>query len=163
MLQIKFLSARCVGLLLSALCISLAHGKPPAEWKFEEWRDAVNKTQIEQKPLFVMFGFEDCVWCDHLYRRAMNDAELRAKYQNSVALTYFDTKSTKTDEPLLMPGGALRTRAEIIKQFQAYPTPSWVFISATGEVLSANRGGKSTAREMLRDLESALSKREARQ
>jgi len=136
-----------------------AHGKPPTEWQFKTWQDAVTQAEAEKKPLFVIFGFEDCQWCDYLYRRGMNDAELRGKYQQAAALTYFDTKSTNQAEQLILPGGATITRAEIIKRFQAYPTPSWVFISPSGEVLQANRSGKSTSREMLRDLEAALLKK----
>jgi thioredoxin-related protein len=138
------------------LCGQLAQAKPPAEWQFKEWRDAVEQAETERKPLFVLFGYEDCRWCEHLYRRGMNDADLRSRYQQGVVLTYFDTKSPKQDEQLVLPGGTTFARAELIKRFQAYPTPSWVFLSPSGVVLQANRGARSTAREMLRDLEAAL-------
>jgi len=137
----------------------LAQAKPPAEWQFKEWRDAVAQAEREKKPLFVLFGYEDCPWCEYLYRRGMNDADLRSKYQQGAVLTYFDTKGPKPDEQLVLPGGEAVARADIIKRFQAYPTPSWVFLSPSGAVLQANRNGKSTAREMLRDLDAALSKK----
>jgi hypothetical protein len=46
----------------------------------------------------------------------------------------------------------------LIKRYQAYPTPSWVFLSTSGAPLAGNRSGKTTSREMLRDVEQALSK-----
>jgi thioredoxin-related protein len=150
---------RVAVVLVSLFVGQLAHAKPPAEWQFQEWRDAVAKAESEKKPLLILFGFEDCQWCDYLYRRGMNDANLRSKYQQAAALTYFDTKNTNQAEQLTLPGGATVTRAEIMQRFQAYPTPSWVFISPSGEVLQTNRSGKSTSREMLRDLEAALSKK----
>jgi thioredoxin-related protein len=152
------MSFRLAMLVSISLCGQLAQAKPPAEWQFKEWRDAVAQAESEKKPLFVLFGYEGCQWCEHLYRRGMNDADLRSKYQQGAALTYFDTKSPRQDEQLALPGGATFARAELIKHFQAYPTPSWVFLSPSGAVLQTNRNGKSTTREMLRDLEAALSK-----
>jgi thioredoxin-related protein len=153
------MSPRRVVLLFMLLGGQLAQAKPPAEWQFKEWQDAVAQAESEKKPLFVLFGFESCQWCEHLYRRGMNDAGLRSQYQQRVVLTYVDTKNPKQDEQMVLPGGATVARAELIKRLQAYPTPSWVFLSPSGLVLHANRNGKSTAREMLLDLETALSKK----
>ena len=137
---------------------SVALAKPPAEWQFKEWGAAVAQAEAEKKPLFVLFGYEDCEWCAYLYRRGMNDSDLRSKYQQGVVLTYVDTKSHKPDDTFVMPGGATLSHADLIRRFQAYPTPSWVFLSPTGALLHANRNGKLTSREMLRDIEIALSK-----
>ena len=147
----------CVSLSLLVSSFA-ATANPPAAWAFKEWGDAVAQASTEKKPLFVMFGFEDCQWCEHLYRRGMNDADLRTKYQQSVVLAYMDTKSHKPDEQFTLPDGSKVTHADLLKRFQAYPTPSWVFFSSSGNVLHTNRNGKSTTREMLRDLETALSK-----
>ncbi|MEP6941249.1 MAG: thioredoxin fold domain-containing protein [Rudaea sp.] len=146
-------------LALTALFFSQgALANPPANWEFKEWNEAVVQANAEKRPILVMFGYEDCRWCEYLYRRGMNDADLRAKYKQSVVLAYVDTKSHKPDEEFAMPGGAKTTHAELIRRFQAYPTPSWVFLSPSGEVLHTGRNGKSTSRDMLRDLETALSK-----
>lgn len=131
---------------------------PPANWEFKEWNAAVAQASAEKKPLFIMFGYEDCTWCEHLYRRAMSDSDVRARYQKSVALTYFDTKGHRPDEVFALPGGAKATHEELIKRFAAYPTPSWVFLSPSGQLLHAGRNGKTTTREMVKDVETALSK-----
>jgi len=146
-------------LLLSALLLLLApaaFSKPPAEWRFQDWPAAVATAEKTQKPLFVLFGFEQCPYCDHLYRHGMDSSDLRAKYQGSVVLSYYDTRAHGADDPVRLPGGATMTHAQFIKQLRAYPTPSWLFLSPKGTVLQASRGSKTTSRELLRDLEAAL-------
>jgi thioredoxin-related protein len=152
-------SAMLARLLLSALMLVVApaaFSKPPAEWKFQDWPAAVAHAEKTQRPLFVLFGFEQCPYCDHLYRHGMDNAELRAKYQSSVVLAYYDTRARGPDDPVPVPGGATMSHAQFIKHFRAYPTPSWLFMSAKGTVLKANRGSKSTSRDLLRDLDAAL-------
>ena len=151
-----------VRLLLSALlllAVPAAFSKPPAEWQFQDWNAAVATAQKTNRPLFVLFGFEQCPYCDHLYRHGMDSPDARSKYQASVVLTYYDTMARKPDEVVSLPGGASMTHAQLIKHFRAYPTPSWVFLSPKGTVLKANRGSKSTSRQLLRDLEAALAAR----
>ena len=146
-------------LLLSALLLVGAPAvlaKPPVEWRFQDWNAAVAAAERSNKPLFVLFGFEQCPYCDHLYRHGMDNSDLRAKYQASVVLAYYDTLTRRPDETVALPGGATMSHAQLIKHFRAYPTPSWVFLSPKGTVLRANRGSKSTSAVLLRDLEAAL-------
>jgi len=146
-------------LLLSALLLLLvpaAHSKPPAEWRFQDWNAAVAAAEKTNKPLFVLFGFEQCPYCEHLYRNGMDSSELRTKYQAGAVLAYYDTRAHGPDEPVQLPGGATMNHAQFIKQFRAYPTPSWMFMSSKGTVLQANRGSKSSSRDLLRDLDAAL-------
>jgi alcohol dehydrogenase class IV len=65
----------------------------------------------------------------------------------------------KPDEMIALPGGSSMSHAQLIKHFRAYPTPSWVFLSTKGTVLKANRGSKSTSRQLLLDLDAALAAR----
>ena len=149
-------------LLLSALLLlaaPIAFAKPPAEWRFRDWKAAVAEAQRTNKPLFVLFGFEECPYCDHLYRHGMDSSEVRAKYQAGAVLTYYDTKAHGPDETIALPGGATMSHAQFIKQFRAYPTPSWMFLSPKGAVLQTNRGSKSTSAALLRDLDAALAAR----
>jgi thioredoxin-related protein len=151
-----------VRLMLSTvllLAVPAALAKPPAEWQFQEWNAAAATAARTNKPLFVLFGFEECPYCEVLYRQGMASAELRTRYQASVVLTYYDTRAHGPDDVVRLPGGATMTHAQFIKSFRAYPTPSWVFLSAKGAVLQANRGSKSTSRQLLRDLEAALAAR----
>ena len=131
---------------------------PPKDWEFQEWDAAVVQANVEKKPLFVLFGFEDCQWCEYLYRRGMNDSDLRTKYKQNVVLAYMDTKSHRPDETFALQNGSKIRHADLIKRFQAHPTPSWIFFSPAGEVLHTNRNGKSTSRELRRDIEIALSR-----
>jgi thioredoxin-related protein len=145
--------------LLSALLLvaaQAAFSKPPAAWQFQDWNAAVAAAERSNKPLFVLFGFEECPYCDHLYRNGMDSAELRNKYQASVVLAYYDTRARKADDVVRLPGGATMSHTQFIQQFRAYPTPSWMFMSTKGAVLKANRGSKSTSRDLLRDLDAAL-------
>jgi thioredoxin-related protein len=152
------MTRKALGLLFLVLCSAGVDAKPPVEWEFKEWSVALAQSKTAKKPIFVLFGYEDCRWCEYFYRRAMNDADLRAKYQSSVVLSYVDTVSVSKDTTFELPDGSTIPHSEFIRRFGAYPTPSWIFMSASGTVLLSNRNGKSTAREMFRDLEHALSK-----
>jgi thioredoxin-related protein len=145
--------------VLLLLVASAVHSKPPAEWQFQDWNAAVAAAEKSNKPLFVLFGFEKCPYCDHLYRNGMNNADVRLRFQAGAVLAYYDTMARKPDDPVVLPGGATMRHADFIKQFRAYPTPSWMFLSAKGKVLEANRGSKSTGRDLLRDLDAALAAR----
>jgi thioredoxin-related protein len=141
------------------LAASAAFGKPPAEWQFQDWNAAVAAAEKTNKPLFVLFGFEKCPYCDYLYRNGMSSPEVRTRFQTGAVLAYYDTMARKPDEAVVLPGGAAMSHAAFIKQFRAYPTPSWMFLSAKGTVLKANRGSKSTGGDLLRDLDAALAAR----
>jgi thioredoxin-related protein len=157
------MSAMPIRLLFAAVLLvagSAAFSKPPAEWQFQDWNAAVAAAERTRKPLFVLFGFEKCPYCDHLYRHGMNSAQLRSRFQSDAVLAYYDTMARKPDERVVLPGGATMSHADFIKRFRAYPTPSWMFVSPKGQVLRANRGSKSTDRELLRDLEAALAARQ---
>jgi len=153
------MSLRALCFFVSILCLPVAQAEPPDSWQFKEWTQAIAQVNDEKKPLFVLFGYADCPWCEYLYRRGMNDTEVRAKYKQNFVVTYVDTKSHRPEEIFVLPGGATITHGDLIKRFQAYPTPSWIFLSPSGSVLHSNRNGKTTAREMLRDIDFALAKR----
>lgn len=145
--------------LLSALLLVAASAvlaKPPAEWQFEDWNAATAAAERTRRPLFVLFGFEECPYCEYLYRHGMDNAQARARYQASAVLTYYDTRAHAPDEVIRLPGGATLSHAQFIKNYRAYPTPSWVFLSSKGTVLQANRGSRATARQLLSDLEAAV-------
>jgi thioredoxin-related protein len=142
----------------AALTIPQAHAKPPAEWQFKTLPEAITQSETENKPLLIMFGFEKCTWCDYLYNAGMNSESLRKEYQGAVALAYYDTRVPKADDIVNLPAGATIKHADFIKQYRAYPTPSWIFISPKGQILHGNNNGKTTTREMRRDLEVALKK-----
>jgi len=149
-------------LLLSTpllLAIPSAFARPPAEWQFQDWNAAVSAAERTRKPLFVLFGFEECPYCEHLYRNGMANAEARARFQESALLTYYDTRAHKPDDVVRLPGGATMSHAQFIQRFRAYPTPSWIFLSPKGDVLRANRGSKSTSRQLTSDLDAALAAR----
>jgi len=151
-----------VRLLLSALLLLIvptAFSKPPPEWQFQDWNAAVAAAEKNHKPIFVLFGFEECPYCQYLYRHGMDNADLRAKYQSSVVLTYYDTKAHAPDDVIKLPGGTTMTHGEFMKRFRAYPTPSWMFMSTQGAVLQANRGSKSTSEQLLHQLDAALAAR----
>src|SRR5262245_58560707 len=118
-----------VRLLLSALlllAVQASFAKPPAEWRFQDWNAAAAAAEKSNKPLFVLFGFEECPYCQYLYQHGMDSAPARAKYQASVVLTYYDTRARKPDDVVRLPGGATMSHAQFIQRFRAYPTPSWM-------------------------------------
>ena len=150
----RFLCAFGLSLLVAA-----AQAKPPADWHFQPWDAALASSAASQRPVFVLFGYDDCRWCDYLYQRGMNDDEVKSQYAKHFSMTYVDTKAPNQDEVFTLPGGEKITLKDLVKRFRGYPTPSWVYLSPTGQLIHADRGGKSTAREMLRDLEIVQSRR----
>lgn len=142
----------------SLLSISTACARPPAEWPFKPWNEAVAVAKAEKKPLFVLFGYESCEWCRVLYRGGMNDPDVLSKYRSSLVLTYVDTEATSEDARFVLPEGTSFSLKDLLDRYRVYPVPSWVYLSETGVLLNSDRGGRTTSRELLRDIEIALSK-----
>jgi thioredoxin-related protein len=136
-----------------------AQAKPPADWPFQSWDAAVAASAADHRPVFVLFGFEACTWCEYLYQRGMNDDEVKSQYAKHFSLTYVDTKAKHQDKVFTLPGGEKILLKDLVTRYRGYPTPSWIYLSHTGQLLHADRGAKSTARELLKDLETAESKR----
>ena len=145
-------------MLISWLCASISQAAPPTNWPFKSWDEAVAISKAEHKPLFVLFGYEECEWCHYLYHRGMNDAEVLSKYSSSFSLTFIDTKATPETTVFHFPDGSAVLLKELLRRYRVYPVPSWVFLSETGVLLHSNRGGRTPTRELLRDLEVALAK-----
>jgi len=150
---------RLLFLALLLLVGPAASARPPAEWQFQDWNVATATAERNNKPLFVLFGFEECPYCAYLYKHGMDSSEVRSKYQANTVLTYYDTRAHRPDETVRLPGGATMSHAQFIQQFRAYPTPSWIFLSDKGTVLKADRGSKSSSGQLLSDLDAALAAR----
>lgn len=140
------------------LSVSPSFAGPPASWPFKPWDEAVSASKVQKKPLLVLFGYDDCKWCHVLYRGGMNDDEVLARYSANLVLTYVDTKTTAAETRFRLPDGSSVPLKELLKLYRAYPVPSWVYLAANGTVLHSNRLGTTTARELLKDMEVALSK-----
>lgn len=136
-----------------------AHASPPDHWGFIDLDAAMVKAREQNKPVFLLFGFQNCPWCEHMYRTSMRDDELREQLQRRTVLAYFDTRARSRDTLVNLPEGGQVTSGEFIKRFHAYPTPSWLYLSPTGEILGGSRDARKTARELKDELEQVLAAR----
>ncbi|TFY97610.1 thioredoxin family protein [Ramlibacter humi] len=146
-------------LAVLVLLATSAQANPPEKWGFVELDAAMAQAKEQNKPVFLLFGFQNCPWCEYMYRTSMRDDEMREMFQRSVVLAYFDTRARPNGAMVSLPEGGQVTNAEFVKRFKAYPTPSWLYLTPTGEVLGGNRNAKTTARELKFELEKVLAAR----
>lgn len=130
---------------------------PPAEWGFQKLPAAMAAAKNSNKPVFLLFGFESCGNCRRLYSQTLIDEDLRVTFQKSFVLAYVDTEGHGEPDGYML-GGELLTHGDLMARFGGSPTPSWVFLTPKGVRLHGERGGKTMARELLRDGETALEK-----
>jgi thioredoxin-related protein len=58
-----------------ALCFvatSAAHAKTPDGWPFVEYTEAIKLSQKSGKPMFVLFGFPTCPYCEYLNKHTFS-------------------------------------------------------------------------------------------
>lgn len=147
--------------LIAFIAIFLSTGTfaaPPAEWGFQKLPAAMAAAKAANKPVFVLFGHEACGYCKLLYRQTLSDEDLRKTFQKDFVLAYVDTDGLGEPDSYQLGSDPAQGRADFIKAFNAYPTPSWVFLTPKGIRLHGERGGKTMARELLRDGDTALEK-----
>lgn len=143
--------------IAAALLSTVAIAAPPAEWGFKRLPQALEEAAQSKKPVFALFGFETCGGCKRLYRDTLSDTDLRRAFQEKFVLAYVDTEGAGEPDSYSI-GDDLLNHAEVVSRFKGYPTPSWNFLTPAGERLNGGRGGKTPARELMRDGEVALEK-----
>ena len=142
-----------LGLMLSSETVRAA---PPPEWGFINIKDGFKKARDENKPIFVLFGFENCPWCKVLYRSAFSDTELREYYRKEFVLVYMSTRG-ENEEPLYkLPDGQELSAAQITKAWNVYPTPSWRWLRPDGSVIAMDNNARTTPREFRLKAENVL-------
>lgn len=142
------------------LLASAALAAPPAEWKFQRLPQAMEEAAKSKKLVFALFGFETCGGCKRLYRDTLSDEDLRKAFQEKFVLAYVDTEGAGEPDSYSI-GNDLLNHAEVVSRYKGYPTPSWNFLTPKGERLHGGRGGRTLARELMRDAEVALEKLKA--
>lgn len=131
---------------------------PPAEWGFKKLPAAMAEAKAANKPIFILFGFETCLGCKKLYRDALYDKELRETFQKNFVLAYVDTEKFGEPDSYSIGGRPAVSHADLMAEFKASPTPSWVWLTPNGARLYGDRGGRTTSRELLRDSEAVMEK-----
>ena len=116
-----------------------AHAKPPEDWPFVEYNDAVRMAKRMNKPMFVYFGFPTCPYCEIANRNTFSINALRKRYTEHYVLAYFDIRGDPND-PITLPAGEKLTRAEAIQRLRSSPVPAWMFVSPTGKEILLRRG-----------------------
>ena len=136
---------------------TLALGAPPDQWTYQRLPEAFATAKASNKPIYLQFGFEACGGCKALYRNAYSDSDLRDAMHKDFVVAYLDTEGTDEPASYTFPDGSVITHNDLISQFKAAPTPSWIFLSPKGDRLEGSgRGGRTFPRELMRDAGKAL-------
>lgn len=144
---------------LVALFLSIElFAAPPVEWGFQKLPTAMAEAKTANKPVFVLFGFETCPGCKRLYSQALSNNDLRETFRKNFVLAYVDTEGNGEPGSYPIGDGPALSHAELMTMFKGTPTPSWVFLTSKGVRLHSERGGKTTASDLMRDGEIALEK-----
>ncbi|MFN0161287.1 MAG: thioredoxin family protein [Burkholderiales bacterium] len=128
-----------------ALCFLAApatHAKTPDGWPFVEYTEAIKLSQKSGKPMFVLFGFPTCPYCEYLNKHTFSSEMLRKRYSASYVLGYFDIRGNPADV-LTLHDGKKMTRAEAIKHLKGSPVPGWTFVSSDGKEILQRKGSRT--------------------
>ncbi|MBL8377945.1 MAG: DUF255 domain-containing protein [Burkholderiales bacterium] len=128
-----------------ALCLFAAtagHAKTPDGWPFVEYTEAIKLSQKTGKPLFVLYGFPTCPYCEYLNKHTFSSEMLRKRYTANYVLGYFDIRGNPADV-LTLHDGKKMTRAEAIKHLKGSPVPGWTFVSSDGRELLQRKGSRT--------------------
>ena len=143
-------------LTLALLQTVSALAAPPVDWGFVNIKEGFKRAHDENKPIFILFGFENCPWCKVLYRNALSDSELRDFYRKEFVLVYMSTLGEKEDPVYRLPGGLELSAKEITKTWKVYPVPSWRWLRPDGTLIAADSNARTTVREFRFKGEDAL-------
>jgi thioredoxin-related protein len=138
------------------LCEVPAFAAPPPEWGFVNIKEGFKRAQEEHKPVFILFGFENCPWCKVLYRSAFADSELRDFYRKEFVLVYMSTLGENEEKTYKLPDGQELSAKEITKSWKVYPVPSWRWLRPDGSLIGTDSNARTTAREFRFKGENAL-------
>lgn len=121
------------------LAPAVAQAKPPEEWPFIEFNQAVRTAKRVNKPMFVYFGFPTCPYCEIANKNTFSSNTLRKRYTEHYVLAYFDVRGN-ADDIIALPGGEKLTRAEAMTRLRSNPVPAWMFVSPEGKEILMRRG-----------------------
>lgn len=147
----------CFSMLFGVLlAVEAVQAAPPPEWGFVNIKDGFKKAREENKPVFMLFGFENCPWCKVLYRSAFSDTELREFYRKEFVLVYMSTRGENEEPSYKLPDGQEMSAAQITKAWKVYPVPSWRWLRPDGSVIAMDNNARTTPREFRFKAENAL-------
>jgi thioredoxin-related protein len=118
--------------LLLCLIGSSALADAPAGYPFQSFDKAMQQAAVEKKPLFVYFGRYGCGYCEKTNKEAFSSDKVRDVYTSHYILAYVDAESGKR---LRLPSGERVTEREVGTRYNAFVTPVFTFLTASGESL----------------------------
>lgn len=137
-----------VGISL-AFAAFTASAKTPPGWNFVEYNEAIQIAKQQGKPVFVLFGFPTCPYCEFLNRNTFSSEDLRKLYSEHYVLAYFDIRG-KPDDIMTLHDGSKMSRADSIKHLKGSPVPGWMFIDPRDGREILQRKGSRTKIEAFR-------------
>ena len=148
-------------LLLCFNLISFAYNVfaiPPSDYEFHNFNEGVKLSKVENKPLFLLFGFEKCPACYMLYNKAFKDSKLKEYLKNNFILVYVSTLGENEPNIYELPNGSLFTNKQLTKYYKIETVSAWIWMNPQGNILDSDKGGDTTPREFFVHGEKVLSK-----
>jgi thioredoxin-related protein len=144
--------------LFISLFLNLGNCAPPPEWGFLNFREGMTVSKTENKPIFILFGFQKCPACNMLYSRAFSDKKLRDFYKNNFVLIYVSIFGENEEENYVINDQSMLTNKQLINHFKIETVPAWHWMTNSGIILGSDKGGDTTVREFYFKAENNLKK-----
>jgi len=137
---------------------NIVYAIPPSDYEFHNFNEGIKLSKVENKPLFLLFGFEKCPACYMLYNKAFKDNKLKEYLKNNFILVYVSTLGENEPNIYELPNGSSYTNKQLIKFYKIETVPAWIWMSPQGNILDSDKGGDTTPREFFMHGEKVLNK-----
>lgn len=132
--------------VLLLLPTATVYSAPPDGYNFLPLTDAMQQSQVENKPMFLYFGRFGCSTCRKMHKEIFSDASVKKNYNEKFILAYVDTESGNR---IRLPNGETTTEMQYAARSRILGTPTFVFFSSAQKPLF-KRAGFQTIEQMNR-------------
>lgn len=123
--------------LVYFLQVTSISAAPPEQYEFLNLTQALQKSSVDNKPLFLYFGRYGCSTCRKMHKEVFSDPAVMANYNNKFILAYVDTESGNR---IKMPNGERTTEMQFATRNRILGTPTFIYFARDQKPLFKKAG-----------------------
>jgi len=129
-----------ISLFVGVLYTRLAFADPPQGYSFLKYDQGLQKSQNDNKRIFVYFGRFGCGYCAKTNKETFSDPGLHDLFVRNYTLVYVDAES---GDRINLPTGERITEMELGARLNVFATPVFVFLEPDGNLIFKAPGFKT--------------------
>ncbi|MCW8891443.1 MAG: thioredoxin fold domain-containing protein [Sedimenticola sp.] len=133
----------------------LAHSDPLGVPKVTDWSIEASSAQKAHKPIMIVFGSDNCRYCDDLTEQVLQPLMNSGDLSHRVHLREY--KINRAGKVVDFDGLNVRSRV-FVSRYQIFATPTVLFLDPKGEIIGEPIVGFNNAEEYRTLLNNAINK-----